>query len=231
MNSIVLLHGALGCAADLLPLSHELQKLGFITHSLEFTGHGNRPFGEPFGIEAFCSQLEDFADLIGSEPLHVFGYSMGGYVALTSAARNPHLFGKLITLGTKFRWTEETLRQETALLDAGRMQQKVPAFAEALRKKHGEKWIRLLDCTRDLMAEITATQFLNARVLAGIHNNTLLGLGESDTMVSLSETMEVREAISGSQLYILPGAKHPIESVNHALLAEVIATYVQTHTH
>lgn len=229
MNSVVLLHGALGCAADMAPLASELQKIGFESHCLEFTGHGQTPAERAFGIDSLCEQLEDFINTRHSEPVPVFGYSMGGYVAMCCALRKKARLAGIITLGTKFKWNNAILAKETALLDAGLMAQKVPAFAAALEKKHGAKLPALLEGTRVLLTEITARQLLAAEPLSEINNRVLLGVGDNDAMVSPDETLETRKSLKAAQLCVLPGTKHPFDQVNHALLAAIISGFVTAH--
>ena len=42
----------------------------------------------------------------------IFGYSMGGYVALHAARRHPERIGSIMTLGTKFAWDTPTAEKE-----------------------------------------------------------------------------------------------------------------------
>src|SRR6266403_2658875 len=107
MKPILLLHGAIGAKDQLEPLAKELSALGHQTYSFNFSGHGQTPFQNSFGIQQFADELLEFvvkSHLI--RPL-VFGYSMGGYVALYLASQKPGLFSEIITLGTKFEWSPE----------------------------------------------------------------------------------------------------------------------------
>jgi esterase/lipase len=54
MNSILLLHGALGSAEQLVPLKTALEQSGRNVFSLNFSGHGGAPFMNEFGIAQFA---------------------------------------------------------------------------------------------------------------------------------------------------------------------------------
>ena len=53
----------------------------------------------------------------------------------------------------------------------------------------------------------------------------MLGLAENDTMVGVEETDNAASKIVGSVRYNLANTKHPIESVNVVLLADLITQF------
>lgn len=84
MTSILLLHGALGSSDEFSALAQELP-CACVT--MDFIGHGTTPDDEaPWTIDRFASQLETFIEEL-PKPLPIFGYSMGGYVALWLSLR------------------------------------------------------------------------------------------------------------------------------------------------
>lgn len=226
MQSIILLHGALGSPLELEPISKALELQGLQTHTVTFSGHGSKAFNTTFGIEAFSSELTAFIEDLKPEKPSVFGYSMGGYVALHYALSNGFCVDKIITLGTRFSWKSEHLHKETALLNASVMLDKAPAFAAQLQQLHGNKWEELLTKTTAMMREITERQFLNDALLKTITNQVLLCKGDKDHMVSFDETVTVYNTLETAQLCVLPGTKHAISSVNVQLLAQLIRRFV-----
>ena len=82
MKQIILLHGAIGAHDQLVALANELKQQGFQPYSFSFSGHGQIPFQDNFSIEQFALELEQFIAKNNLEQPAVFGYSMGGYVAL-----------------------------------------------------------------------------------------------------------------------------------------------------
>jgi len=99
----------------------------FNCHSLDFYGHGKSSFQDNFGIEAFARQVKEYMDQYNLKGCDVFGYSMGGYVALFLETTSPGSLGKIMTLGTKFEWAPEGSGKEAAMLDPEKIKEKVPA--------------------------------------------------------------------------------------------------------
>lgn len=226
MKDIVLLHGAIGATDQLEPLANALAQKQFAVHRFSFSGHGNTPFQENFGIEQFAGELEQFIKENDLKQPAIFGYSMGGYVALSLAKAKPALLGTIITLGTKFAWSPEIAAKEIKMLDANTIIEKVPKFAEALKARHGDEWQTLLQKTADMMTGLGNSPALKDEDFSELNHKVLLGLADHDTMVSLDETLHVFKTLKQADLYMLPRTKHPIETVNPTLLAEIISNYL-----
>jgi esterase/lipase len=227
MKDIILLHGAIGASDQLNPLAESLSAKGFSVHQFSFSGHGKIPFAQQFSIEQFATELYQFILEHNLEQVNVFGYSMGGYVALYLGSQKPNLMGKIATLATKFDWNPEGAVKEAAMLNPETIQQKVPTFAEALQNRHGENWIALLNKTAEMMQVLGDAPLLTDEVLNTIESPVLLGLGDKDSMVSLDETRKVFAALTKSNMYMLPNTKHPIEGVNVELLSAVLEGYLK----
>jgi len=227
MKTIILLHGAIGAKDQLEPLSQELKHIGQHVFTLNFSGHGQMPFASHFGIEQFALELEEFIQLNQLEKPHVFGYSMGGYVALYLAKQQPNLFGNIITLGTKFEWSAEISQKEIKMLDAKTIIEKVPKFAEALKARHGNDWELLLQKTAEMMLSLGNKNILSLNDFSNIENKVLIGLADKDNMVSLEETVAVYKQLKHGAMYMLPHTKHPIETVNVSLLGKISTDFFQ----
>ena len=137
MKNIILLHGAIGAKDQLEPLAVELKQQGYNVFMLNFSGHGQIPFQIHFSIEQFALELEQFIEANNLQRPTVFGYSMGGYVALYLAKQQPNILGNIIILGTKFEWSPAIAQKEVKMLDSKTIMEKVPKFAEALQKRPG----------------------------------------------------------------------------------------------
>ena len=222
MKDIILLHGAIGAADQLQPLANALQQKQFNVYSFSFSGHGKIPFGDKFEIPQFALELDHFILQNRLQQPSVFGYSMGGYVALYLAHTKPALIGNIITLGTKFSWSAEIAAKEVNMLDAAIITGKVPKFAAALQARHGADWKILLQKTAEMMLGLGSNPVLTEAVLSSLEHKVLIGLADHDTMVSLEETVAAFRQLKHADMYMLPGTKHPIETVNVGLLAEVI---------
>lgn len=130
-KNILLLHGALGTEEQLQPIKLELQNQ-YKVFTFNFEGHGGEHSNNEFSIDNFTENVVAFLMRNHLTKIHLFGYSMGGYVALNLAKKQPSLVASITTYGTKFNWTPEQAQQETKMLNATAMEEKVPQFAELL---------------------------------------------------------------------------------------------------
>jgi pimeloyl-ACP methyl ester carboxylesterase len=221
--TLLLLHGALGAAQQFDTVTPTLSE-HYIIHQFNFYGHGcTQPPAEGISMAAFTQQLLDYIHTNKLAPVAVFGYSMGGYVALAAALQQPEAFLKVGTLATKFNWTPETAAKETRMLDAKVLQEKVPAYVEQLKSLHGEPgWETLLTGTASLMLELGNDPPLTIKTLKNITIPVSVMVGELDAMVSVEETNAVFKSLPRGKMTILPGVKHPLEKVDSEVLIRAI---------
>ncbi|WP_462247645.1 alpha/beta fold hydrolase [Ekhidna sp.] len=224
MKQLILIHGAIGGADQLVPLQEQL-KDDFEIHLLEFAGHGRLASDtDEFSIDSFNSQLNHKLDEIG-EPSHVFGYSMGGFIALLNAADNSGKIKSLVTLGTKMEWSSEIAGREVKQLNPDVIESKVPKFAQALERRHGGHWKELLSKTADFMLQLGEIRPMQEAVLVNIKIPVKLCLADQDHMVSQEETLQVAQWIANCDFELIRDSKHPIEQVDLMVLASTIKSF------
>lgn len=222
---IILLHGALGSAAQLEPLAAALSS-NFEVHALHFEGHGTRPSDRPFSMEAFSENVIRFMEEKRITKANIFGYSMGGYVALTTALNHPEMVGKIFTYGTKFDWTPESSEREVKMLNAEKILQKVPQFAQYLIHLHGEKnWKQLLQKTGEMMLDLGNGKAFSDDQLRSIRTLVRLSIGTKDHMVSIEETAHVADLLPNGKLQILEDWTHPVEKLDTSILKQSLTAF------
>jgi pimeloyl-ACP methyl ester carboxylesterase len=220
---VLLLHGALGSSAQLTPVKKLLEKSGRETFSLNFSGHGGTSFSADFSIGSFAQEIINFIRERKLSDVHIFGYSMGGYAAMFAAHMNPENIGKIITLGTKFDWTPQTAEYETKKLNAEKIEQKVPAFAEVLRERHAPNdWKLLVTKTADLMISLGDAPLLDDDILKSLQQDILICLGDADDMADPQYSRKVSEVLPRGHFKLLENTHHLIEKVNQEMLYNVI---------
>jgi len=226
MSSAILLHGALGTATLFQPLldkwNTENQAL-----TLDFPGHGSLA-GEdtPMTIASLSTFLINWLDEHSLTHTHIFGYSMGGYVALSSALQRPNLFDQIVTLGTKFEWSPAIAQQETRKLNPEKIQEKVPAFAEILANRHGESnWQKVVIQTANLMVDLGNNPILTMDTLSQIEIPVHIMLGDQDNMVTQEESQWVAQHLPQGDLYVLAETSHPLEKVDPSMLIAILERF------
>ena len=229
MKNVLLLHGALGESKDLDPLKVVLQKKEVMAYTFNFSGHGQRVFEPKFGIEQFSEELLQFITKNGIQNPFIFGYSMGGYVALHLALKQPDRLKGIVTLGTKFNWDNAFTEKETKNLNATLLLEKAPAFLDTLKKKHSNNLELLLQKTAAMMHELNQQYTLFADSLSQLQIPILIARGEKDHMVSLTESDAIVHILKHAGYYEMPDTKHAIETVNVEVLAELISSFINTN--
>lgn len=217
---LLLLHGALGTATHFDSVIEEL-KDHFDVHTITFDGHGDMA-PSTYSIPQFVKNVLRYLDDHDIVSCHVFGYSMGGYVALKAAAQHPERFRQILTLGTKFNWNEEATAKETAMLVPEKMTAKIPHFVDHLKRLHGEMWHQVVRGTAKLMHGISQTDKLTSQEISSITNPVTIGLGDQDNMVTVDESKQMAEQLSKAQFKIIKDCPHPLEKVDEAQLTDYI---------
>jgi pimeloyl-ACP methyl ester carboxylesterase len=222
---VVLLHGALGTRHHLQGFEKNLSEAGFQVSSFNFSGHGGEPFAKGFGIDIFAEELHRHLNM-SPTPAHIFGYSMGGYVALSLAVGYPELIDHIAVLGTKFDWTEESSRREIRKLDPEKISAKVPGFASALEKIHQPNdWKELMKKTADMMLKLGKQPILTEQNLRMIENKTLVMLGDTDDMVDREFSVRVASLLPKGKFLLLPDTAHAIEKVDSSRVSTILVDF------
>lgn len=222
MKNLLILHGAIGSKSQFNSLASLLNNQ-FNIHLLNFSGHGGEAFKENFNITQFADDVLVYLDQQKIESIDIFGYSMGGYVALYLAKNHPEKVGKIITLGTKLSWTPEIAAKETKMLDAEKMEEKIPAFAAILKDRHHPNdWKTVLRKTAHMMIAMGNKNILKDEDFKLIQHPVKMLLADNDEMVTYEETNHVTQLLPHATFEILPNSKHPIEKVDIDALSEII---------
>ncbi len=226
MEPLLLLHGAIGSSAQMMPVA-ELLRLNYKVYTLNFAGHGGSQLPDaPLSIELFASEVLRFMNAEGLNKISIFGYSMGGYVGMYLAKNHPDKINRLITLATKYKWDEAVAANEVKKLNPEKTELKVPAFAESLSRLHAPAdWKMLMLKTADMMTELGRNNPLKPTDYAELNLPVLLMLGDRDKMVTMEETVAVYQSLPHARLAILPGTSHPIEQADAETVAYLVRKF------
>lgn len=226
MSALLLLHGALGDASTLYPLGQVLAP-HYEVHTLNFRGHGGLPLpNTPFSIEDFAEDVLDYLARHQLQQVDVFGYSMGGYVALYLALQHPDRIRRVFTLATKFGWSPETAAKELKMLQPEKIEEKVPAFATTLAARHAPAdWRDVMRYTADMMSNLGQHPLLTENTLHQLQTTARISVGDRDSMVSIEETIWAYRLLPQGSLLVLPDTKHPLDQVDLQRLSQEIRQF------
>lgn len=224
MPSILLLHGALGSKQHFDQLIIELEK-SINVYTLNFEGHGGDNSDRPFSMSNFSENVLDFIEENKLQGINVFGYSMGGYVALRLAAKYPDLFSEIITLGTKFDWSVESAAKEVRMLNPEIIEEKVPRFADRLKELHAPNdWKEVMRKTAKMMLDLGNGEAMSEKDFKSIKGKIIVARGSNDNMVSQTESLAIVQQIPNAQYVELLNVEHPIEKIETKVISGLIST-------
>jgi len=225
-KTLYILHGALGAAEQLKPLA-ELLSDNYNIITLDFEGHGlGEEVSRPYRMEYFAENVINLMNDNNIDKCSIFGYSMGGYVGLYCAVKYPEKIESVITLGTKFYWTPENAASEIKKLNPDIIEQKIPVFAEILKKRHEKHtWRTLLEKTAEMMTDLGNNPTLTENDVREITAKLCIGVADKDNMVSVEETAQLASTNEKAGFYVLPHSLHPIEKVNNEILSQIIRQF------
>lgn len=229
-NDLVILHGALGASSQLEPLAVALRP-HFRVHLVDFEGHGSAPARTPsFTVASLTQNVIDALEGNRIERAHFFGYSMGGYIAVSLALQHPERVNRIVTLGTKFRWDPATAEREAARLDPAAILAKVPRFAESLRARHQHAggWERVLARTAEFLRALGSAPALTDERLRQVTAPVKVMVGTKDSTVGVEESAAIAALLPHGRLALLDDVPHPIEQVSSELLAREVREFADT---
>lgn len=227
MHDLVLLHGALGSSDQLDAVARSLRQQ-FQVHRLDFEGHAEAAArGRPFRVSHFVENVLELLQRERIDRASVFGYSLGGYVALCLALHHPERVDRIATLGTKFRWDPATAAREAARLDPATIRAKVPRFADALAARHERAggWEAVLGRTADFLRELGDHPSLTDETLSRIPHRVRVLVGERDNTVRVEESEDVAKRLPSGSLTVLKDMPHPIEQVDINVLSPILEDF------
>ena len=206
----------------------------------DFQGHGRtNDIDRALGTAALASDVAGLLGHLGLEKVDVFGFSIGGAVALHLAIRNPELVRKLIVSSVSFRPEGDRGGNAEAMADmsvdmiAGTpMEERYLAVSPHPDREHLQG---LLD---KLVRYGEGETGWSDDEIRGIAAPTLITVGDCD-MVTLEHAvkfLQLRggdvngdfEGVPASQLAVFPGTTHFFGLARTALVHEVITGFLDT---
>lgn len=217
---LVLIHGALGTIQELEVVASLLSQ-EYEVHCYEIPGHGKRSEElNRFSLSKVASDLSGFLENLG--PSYIFGFSLGGYLALHLAQQSEQNILGVITLGTKLEWNPSIAENETRALNIDFLRSKVPDFYTYLTKIHGDNLLPLLNATNTFMCELGNSPSIDHYSVRNLNIPVRIILGGKDKMVSKEESIKIATAIKNGHYFEIPHFIHPIGFLNNNHLAKAI---------
>lgn len=223
---LLLLHGAAGCTqTETLPLMRRLEP-HYRVLAVDFTGHGRSSLPEgAFTAERFVADARAVLDHFGVGAAHVFGFSMGGSMALLLAAQHPERVQRLAVHGAHIHWTSARARAMAARLDTDALAAR-PAMADQLARVHTD-WPALFERMRAFVATLPGRASEMAVRAQEVAAPTLVSAVDQDELFPLPSTIELQALLPNSHLALVPGTRHALPQTNLDVLVPLLRSHLR----
>jgi len=219
---LVLLHGSFGFIEGWATVLPTLAKTHQVI-AVELQGHGHtNDLERPLSSEQMAEDVAALLQQLKIKDADLFGYSMGGMVALGVAIRHPELVRKLATLGSGAGSLKDAFEPE-----AYQQFQSLPAdFAPPVLKEPYDRmspdpsqWPALVVKIKSMGRDFKG---YSATELKTIKAQALIMFGDREG-IRLEHAVEMYRLIPNAQLAVFPGGDHFMLWHSHE---KVLATLV-----
>lgn len=194
---------------------------------IDLRGHGRSENVEQnLDAERMVQDIEGVLDHNELEKVDVAGYSLGGYLGLMLALRDPNRFSALLMHATKFYWTSNAVAEMRRNLDPDAISETAPAYANQLAQDHGSRWRPLVRQAADLVAALSE-EGLTEGMARRAHLPVLVSVGDRDEMVSLREAARLSKILPDGALLVLPAVRHPFSTVRPELMLSAMSLFFE----
>jgi len=223
---VLLLHGAGGSTQlETTPLMRHLEQ-HFHVLAVDFTGHGASATlpetGEPeFTADLLADNARAALDAFDIKVANVFGFSLGGNMALQLARRHPDRVGRLAVHGANVSWSDDLVDAMTARLDADTLQSRSARLTERLDQAHPD-WRALFDQLQTFVRQLPALTKQMQDATETVSHPALVSAVDRDDLFPLDAPLSLQRHLPNARLAVLPGDHHALPQAPIAQLAGLL---------
>lgn len=221
--SLLLLHGAAGSTLlDTAPLMRRLES-SFHLLGLDLSGHGSSSFPpeDQLNLDRFVDDVQAALDATDVSSCHLFGFSLGGAVALRCAQTVPDRVDRLAVLATPVQWTEALVDAMQERLDLDALQFQHPTRAKRVFEAHADPK-RLYKALKSFVETLPSTSGATADALSSVPHSTLVTYLDEDPLFPLEVTRNVYRHLPHARLAVLPGSRHTLRDLPLDILTPLL---------
>ena len=225
---LLLLHGYLGSIRQMEPLA-ECLKDRFQVYMYDLPGHHGKSFPEEkFTFATLQQHLYEYIKEFQLNGCIVFGFEIGGYLALSLEAKKTGTFDGIFTWGTDFDWNNHKVQTYRQLFASDKIEKNDSFFADQLSILHfPSDWKEICKETLNLI-EYTQKHPLSESEIDHISCKVRIALGDQDEQISVEESAYFYRQLPQGSLLVLPQTTHGLSETNLPLLKEELLRFSAT---
>lgn len=204
---LLLLHGAAGSTlSETAGLMRHLKPY-FHVMAIDFTGHGaSSSLDMPFTADLFADNARAALDHFGHDSANVFGFSMGGNMAMQLARRHPERVRRLAVHGANVTWNNTLVDAMLSRLDPDALPS---AVAKRLEAVHTD-WRQLFADMRTFVKTLPGETSDMLEAVAALDSPVLVSAVDQDDLFPLAVPMMLYRKLPNARLTIVPGSRHAL---------------------
>jgi pimeloyl-ACP methyl ester carboxylesterase len=193
--------------------------------AVDLQGHGSSPATDtPISFATFTDDLLELLDALELQETSLFGFSMGGNVALDVARRAPNRIRSVAAHGANVTWTDERAADMQARLDADTLAKKSDRLVQHLSAHHDD-WDRLFRRMHDWVATLPEQTPDMQAMAEKVTVPTLISCVDRDGLFSLDETLTLHSLLPDARLEIFRGSHHALPLAPLDRVAPTLASW------
>lgn len=216
---LICIHGAFGNSQETKQIISEyIPGVSLIHYALP--GHDTQAeLLENYSWSKIMTDFEAFLEIHG--PAYIFGFSLGGYLAISQALKDPKNIKGIIALGTKFSWNKTIAENEIKNLNLEQLK-KIEPFYEHLNKLHGANLSNISKATKKLINLLGENPLINEDNIKELKVPLRVVRGAKDKMVGAEESLKIVSNAPSAKYFEIPSFIHPISFLNQKKLSKII---------
>jgi pimeloyl-ACP methyl ester carboxylesterase len=227
--AVILLHHGLGSVRAWRGQIPLLAQAGFRVVAYDRWGYGGSDARPGLDLPNFTSDLEDLRSLIdqlGIQRAALVGHSDGGTIALYYAAQHAEQVSCLVTVAAHI-YVESAM--EPSILDIRQAFETEKHFRMGMKSAHGEKYVSVFRNWFDGWYRTESLGWDMRLLLGQIKCPALIVQGEEDEHATPQHARDIASAISGAELWLIPGANHMVPQENTTVFNTRILRFLKIH--
>jgi pimeloyl-ACP methyl ester carboxylesterase len=221
---LLLLHGGFGSMHDFQKVIPELAK-NFRVIAIDSPGHGKSDQADSLSYQLMASIFSQVIDELKLDSVYVLGWSDGGNSGLILAADRPDKVRRLAVSGANATTDGivQSVLTQAKNLTPEYVSSNMKGWLDNYKKLSPNKsdWAKFVNDSRKMW--LTRVAVPDAK-LRQIKSRTLIIIGDRD-IVKPEHAIEMRNAVKGSQLAVLPGTTHSTFDTKPDLINKIVIEF------
>lgn len=222
-HTIVLIHGGGASGAEMAPLAELLAPHARV-EAIDWLSHGGRELAPLHSYPEIAVDILRQMDQRGIARAVLFGYSIGGTLAMYLARHFPHRVTGLVSLAGKLQHDQDTVDHFVHLCRPERLLRTDPGMAT---RHLPQDWQQVIDRNREMYRLLVQHPPLCSYDLKVTGKPALVISGEQDQIVLPEETVDMARLLN-AWLRLFPGQAHPLSAVPLPLVVKVTLQWLDT---